>query len=220
MRGNGPLIIGVVSSVTMTAACSSRSLVPGPVDIAGIAVMDASSPNGGGGPAVDMASGGAGNEVAGSVGGVPFGGGVRGWFVGHADSPTTNVVYLFNREVECDDSLSTLKTKGWDAKLPAGVQFLELIVAGPTPPVSPPTPAGLYTVVPATMISAGYASVTHATTMGGSATNESAASGSVVVRGINATRIVGTFNAMFSIPPGGALTGSFDVSMCAAAVQR
>ncbi|MCU1278755.1 MAG: hypothetical protein JWM53_2301, partial [bacterium] len=143
--------------------------------IAGAALLGVgcspSTTNGGG--SVDMATGGGGpggaNPVTGDIGGTMFGTVAAAWFIGHPDSNTTTVVYLFNHAVDCHDAAIKFGTMGWDMNLPANTQFVELKSFGPIPAVTPATPKGDYTVTSSMNPTTCEASINHSLAPAGGA---------------------------------------------------
>jgi hypothetical protein len=201
-----------------------------------------STTNGGGG--VDMATGGGGsggggggsggtggtgggggttggNTVTGDIGGTMFGTVATAWFIGHPDSNTTTVVYMFNHAVDCHDAAIKFGTMGWDMNLPANTQFMELKAFGPIPAVTPATPPGDYTVTTSMNPTTGEAAINHSLAPGGGAASGETIgnSGKITVATISASKVTGSFTITFPSPPGGTLMGTFDAGLCDVGVE-
>ena len=120
-------------------------------------------------------------------------------WIGMPDDPSQTVLYVFNKPIECID----ISTSGWDARLPMGTQFFE-IIAGDTVPAT-------YAV--ASMPGKLQATVTFSYAGGMMPTEKVGSSGKVVIDAFTmSAHAVGTFDVTVT---GGALKGSFDATSCA-----
>lgn len=158
------------------------------------------------------------NTVSGTIAGTPFGPVMTAWMIGHPDSASTTVVYLFNAVVGCRDASIDFGQMGWDSNLPDRTQFLELKLFGPASQKSPPTMPGQFQVTASLTPAPGEASTNHSVTHAGAASVEgSAASGTVVLSDIvDKSSATGTFTLTFS---GDQLAGSFAAGFCDVGVE-
>ncbi len=167
---------------------------------------------GGGGSTVDAnlttadAPAGA-NTIAGAVDGIPFANARSTLWAGNPDNPTTDtVIYVFDHPIACAEIVDA----GWDTKIAAGTEILELKVVGKTAQAYPTTTAA--TRVPATGESASSFTVA-----AGTATDVVATGGSVTVSTIESAAVghfvAGSFHITF---PNGTLDGTFTSPFCSA----
>lgn len=228
MRRRADALIVIGSALLIGAGCSdSTTSSAGDADMAtaggGGSGGGAGGGSGGGGGGGTGGSGGgggtAGNSVNGMIGGNMFGPVATAWFIGHPDSASTTVVYMFNHAVDCHDATIKFGVMGWDMNLPANTQFLELKTYGSA--ATPPTPAGDYVVTTSMNPTSGEASINHSLAPGGgAASNETIGNaGKITIASISASSVAGSFTITFPSPPGGTLTGTFDAGFCDIGVE-
>ena len=158
------------------------------------------------------------NVVNGMIGGAAFGTPMTGWIIGQPDAPTTTVVYLFNKAVDCHDPKIGFGAMGWDSNLPDQTQFLEIKMIGPTPATTPPTMPGDYRVTKSLTPGPGEATCNHSLSHAGAASVEvSAQTGTVTLSTIvDSKSATGSFRLSFS---GGSLNGTFNAGYCDIGVE-
>lgn len=141
--------------------------------------------------------------IAGTIDGKPVDAAIAALWIGTPDDPSTTVLYVFSKPVDC----ATISKTGWDARLPAGAQFFE-IVAGDTVAAS-------YEVVSAAPGNRqALATFSYASSGSTGPTEKPGAAGKVDLTSITPkSRALGTFDVTVS---GGTLKGSFDAAYCAA----
>ncbi len=149
--------------------------------------------------------------ISGGVGGVPFDVAMTVW-AGAPDDPTTIVVYVFSKKVDC----AKLHPAGWadDGRIPAGTQFLEIKMKGTTAPDT-------FTVLggAGTNLAPHEASVNYSiTSLDGGVSAETISSGgtatlSRVSAGVDT---VGTFSVKFGAAT---VAGTFDAAFCAGGTE-
>ena len=149
--------------------------------------------------------------VNGGPSGVPFSVAAALW-IGAPDDPSTTVVYVFSRPVDC----AKLHPSGWadDGRIPAGTQFLELKMKGTAAPDSFKVLGGA-----AANLAPHEASVNYSlTSLDGGPSAETISSGGTVtlsnlVAGADAA---GTFSITFGAST---VTGSYDAAFCAGGTE-
>lgn len=147
----------------------------------------------------DSASGG--NSISGSVGGTTFDTANMALWLGAPDDPSTTVVYLFSKPVNCSD----LSTPGWDKRITDKTQFLEMKMFGLTP--------ATFTVTTSATPAPGEAVVNYtlsATT--GTPKETGGGGGTVTLTTVNATKnVTGSFALKFGTE---SLNGTYDAVYC------
>jgi hypothetical protein len=167
------------------------------------------------GSAIDAGPTGTGT-ISGTAGGQAFNNVALALWIGAPDDPTTTVVYLFSKVVDC----AKLHPPGWadDGRLPQGTQFLEIKMKGTAAPDS-------FTVVSGagTGLAAHEASVNNSITTapaGGpaSASVETIASGgTVTMASLTAnTNVTGTFDVKFGTD---GVKGTYNAKYCAGGTE-
>jgi hypothetical protein len=174
--------------------------------------VDTAAPSDGGTP--DTASpetsstdgGGGGATIAGSVGGAPFVNAATSLWIGAPDSPTTIVVYVFSKPVDC----ATLNGALWDKRIPNDTQVLELKMIGTTP--------GTYKVATTPNPAAGEASVNYTLSKaaGGGAETSSTTGTVTLTATVPNVHSTGSFSIKF---PSGQLDGTYDAVFCPAGTE-
>lgn len=157
--------------------------------------------------------------VTGDVNGGPFGTVSQAWMLGHPDSASTVVVYLFNKPVSCHDMTAMFGQMMWDQRIPSGTQFLEMKMFGPVTPTTPAIAPGTFTATTSMTPAPGEATVNQSLTAGATASAETSGSGGtiMVTSIVDKQSVAGTFNLTFT--GGKTFTGSFNAGFCDVGVE-
>jgi hypothetical protein len=149
--------------------------------------------------------------ISGTAGGQAFNTAATTLWIGAPDDPSTSVVYVFSKAVDC----AKLQPSGWadDGRIAQRTLFLEIKMKGTSAPDS-------FTVVsgPGTGLAAHEASVNNSITtapLGGppNASAETVASGgtATIASLVPSTNVTGTFDVKFASD---ALKGTYNAKFC------
>jgi hypothetical protein len=152
------------------------------------------------GPPVDAAAGS--GTISGLVNGAPFDSVATSLWIGAPDSPSTTVVFLLSRPTGC----SELCSPGWDTRIRANTQILEIKMVGTTP--------ATFAVVAGVTPGLGEAATTYTLSANTGVPNEIGGSGGTVT--LTTLAPAATAAGRFTLAFGGGedLDGIFDAAFC------
>ncbi len=150
------------------------------------------------------------NAISGTVNALSFNTAATVFFIGKPDSPSTTVVYVFSKVLNCGDSAISFGTPGWDQRLPLDTQILKLKTFATT--------AGTYAVVQSATPSSTQAQAQYELSKQTTPVTTIASSGTITLTSVTAgSRVQGSFSVNFTGTD--QLSGTLDAGYCTIGVE-